>query len=170
MATVLTLALPFSVVFMALSGQTTWQGFLVGYVVSVLVLQIGQADRLTFKPTRIFSQVYGLLSYSVRLAWDIFVSSVDVARMVLSPNMNEQIDPGLIRISTQDEYNNEIVTAMSSHGITITPGQLVVDVEREEDITYLYVHNLHVAQARESIVDDQTERLTLIRRILGYDV
>lgn len=169
MVTILTLALPFSLVFMALSGQQTWQGFLVGYIVSVLALQIGQADRLTFKPTRVFSQVYSLLIYSVRLAWDIFVSSVDVARMVLSPNMDEQIDPGLIRIRTQDPDNNEIVTAMSSHGITITPGQLVVDVEKENDTTYLYVHNLHVEQSRDTIVEEQTKRLKLIRRILGYD-
>ena len=169
MVTVLALALPFSLIYMAVSGQLTWQGFVAGYVVSAIVLQIGQAYKLNFKPTRAIPQTIALFLYSARLAWDIFVSSVEVAKMVLSPDMSKEIDPGVLKISTQDKDNNEIVTALSSHGITITPGQIVIDITKEDGETYMHVHNLNVTRSRDTIISDQTTRLKLIRRILGYD-
>ncbi len=168
MITVLTLALPFAVAFMTISGQLTWQGFVVGYIVSFLVLRVGQANNLNVNPVRAPFQLVYLFVYAIRLAWDIFVSSIGVARMVLSPDMDSQIAPAILVIPTQDPENNEIITALSSHGITITPGQLVVDITLDDDETMLHVHNLNVETSRPTIEQDQTKRLQLIRRILGY--
>lgn len=168
MFAVIVLALPVALAFMALSGQVTLAGFIVGYPLSLAALWLGQAYNLQFKPTRILSQVLFLLWYAARLALDIFWSSVEVARMVLAPDIDSQIKPGVVTVETQDPDNNDIVTAMSAHGITITPGQLVVDIDKTDDGTIMYVHNLNIDQAQD-IDDDQTKRLRLIRRILGYD-
>jgi multisubunit Na+/H+ antiporter MnhE subunit len=167
MITIWFLAVPFALVFMTLSNQLSWAGFAVGYVLSAVVLWLGQAYNLNFKPSRVLTQVLYLLLYSVRLAIDIFLSSVQVARMVLSPNIDAQIKPGVVKIETQDATNNEIVTAMSSHGITITPGQMVIDIEPEDGKTMLYIHNLNMDDS-DNIKDEQIERLSMIRKILGY--
>lgn len=168
MITVLTLALPTSLVFMAISGEVNWQGFIVGYLLGVLVLYLGRAHTLKVNPVRAPLQLFFLLVYGVRLIWDIFVSSIQVARMVLSPDIDSVIDPGVMNIGTQDDENNEIVTALSSHGITITPGQLVVDIKTEDGKTVLHVHNLNMAESAPTIEAEQTKRLRLIKGILGY--
>lgn len=168
MTTVLTLALPFSLLFMAISGETNWQGFVLGYIISVIVLQLGQAYNLKVNPLRAPLQVVYFLIYIVRLVWDIFVSSLEVAGMILSPNLEKQIDPGVLVISTQDDENNEIVTALSSHWITITPGQMVMDIEERNGETNMIIHNLNVERSRPTIEQEQTSRLKLIRKVLGY--
>jgi multisubunit Na+/H+ antiporter MnhE subunit len=168
MATTFTLAVPFALIFMTISNQLNWEGFVVGYVFSIIALRLGQAYKLNFKRGKVHSQVYYLLVYSVQLTWDIFVSSVNVARMVLSRDIDAQIKPGVLTISTQDATNNEIATAMSAHGITITPGQLVIDITQENNETLLHVHNLDIDEYRETIVSDQTRRLHLVKKILGY--
>jgi multisubunit Na+/H+ antiporter MnhE subunit len=168
MTTVLILALPFSLVFMAFSGQLSWQGFVVGYPLSIAALWLGQAYNLNFKPQRVFSQVIALIVYSTRLAVDIFLSSIQVARIVLSPNLDEQLNTAVKVIGSQDDTNNEIITAMSSHGITITPGQMVIDIEEQDGKTLLHVHNLNAEFAGE-LETEQTGRLHLIRKVLGYE-
>ncbi|MEL6271254.1 MAG: Na+/H+ antiporter subunit E [Chloroflexota bacterium] len=169
MSTVLLLAFPVSVFFMAVSGQTDWQGFVFGYVISAITLRIGQAQNLNIKLRQAPRQVLFLLLYSLQLAWDIFYSSVQVVRIVFTPDIDKAIDPGVLKITTQDPTNNEIVTAISSHGITITPGQLVLDITEENGETVMHVHNLNVEASRPTIEQDQERRLQIIKRILGYD-
>jgi multisubunit Na+/H+ antiporter MnhE subunit len=168
MITVYILALPFTLVFMAFSGQVTWQGFIVGYLLSVGVLWLGAAYNLNFKPRRAATQVVYLLWYMTKLMIDIFISSIQVARMVLSPNINAQINPAVVVIESQDESQNEIITAMMSHAITITPGQMVMDIEEKDGKTLLHVHNLNMDFAGD-LEKEQTERLRLIRKVLGYE-
>ncbi|MEM6282968.1 MAG: Na+/H+ antiporter subunit E [Chloroflexota bacterium] len=169
MVSILSLAIPFAFIFMIISGQTNWEGFAFGYLVSAVVLRIGQAQNLQLNLLRAPLQLLTLLLYSLQLAWDIFYSSVQVVKIVFAPDIQKAIDPGVLKISTQDADNNEIVTAMSSHGITITPGQLVMDITKEGDETFMYVHNLNVTASQSTIEEDQTKRLKIIKRILGYD-
>jgi multicomponent Na+:H+ antiporter subunit E len=168
MITLLTLAIPIALVFMAISGELGLDGFIVGYLLGVLVLYAGRAHTLNLNPVRAPLQLFWLAVYGVRLVWDIFVSSAQVAQMVLSPNIDDVIDPGVVKISTQDETNNEIVTALSSHGITITPGQLVIDITNEDGQAMMHVHNLNLEQSAPTIEQEQTKRLRLIKGILGY--
>lgn len=168
MLTVAILAVPFTLMFMAFSGQLSWQGFVVGYPLSVGVLWLGQAYNLNFKAGRAFTQVVYLLWYAVRLMADIFISSIQVARMVLSPNIDAQIAPAVVVVSSQDDTQNDIITAMSAHGITITPGQMVIDIEQADGQTLLHVHNLNAAFAGD-LEKEQAARLRLIRKVLGYE-
>lgn len=169
MQTVVVLAIPFSLVFMVLSGQYSGEGFVVGYLLSLIVLTLGNAKALNLKVGRVHRQVFFALWYVLRLTWDIFWSSVDVTKIVLSKDIKNAVDPEIITISTQDSKNNGIVTAMSSHGITITPGQLVVDITESDGQTWLEVHNLHADNARPTIEQEQAQRLHWIQEILGYE-
>jgi len=170
MAAVILLALPLSLVFMTLSGEFNVEGLILGYVLSIGVLLVAGAQNLDIRFTRFIQQVFYTVWYAVRLAIDIFVSSVNVVRVVLTTgDIDKKIDTGVLKISTQDDENNKIVTAISAHGITITPGQLVVDITEEDGETIMHVHNLNVGASRGSIVEDQTKRLRLIKGILGYD-
>jgi multicomponent Na+:H+ antiporter subunit E len=171
----LLLAFPMSLLWMIFSGQMSFEGFLIGYVFGfaiLLIIRINTSFEAEDQPVhlkKIPSQIIGLVRYVVLLAKDIFFSGVDVAKRVLDPNL--PIKPGLHRITTQDVTNNHLVSALSAHAITITPGELVIDFEEGANgETVLLVHALDEDSSDVAKLDrDQSNRLKLIRQILGMD-
>lgn len=167
----LILSLMLAPVFVVLTGHYTWGTALIGWLLSLLALRLGRAQQYNLRVTRVASQGIALLQYILILALDIFWSSVNVARLVLNPKM--PIQPGIVKISTQDvpssSHDTDLVTALSAHWITITPGQFVIDIEKTDEETFMYIHNLHLDAQLPTIHDEQTRRLKLIRKVLGYD-
>ena len=73
-------------------------------------------------------------------------------------------------VNTQDETENELISAVSAHGITITPGELVVDFEEtDEEGVMMIVHSLNLDTSGQSLDEDQSMRLARIKGILGHD-
>ncbi|MFZ4815871.1 MAG: Na+/H+ antiporter subunit E [Phototrophicaceae bacterium] len=171
MQSVILLAIPGGLVFMALTNQYTWQGYIVGMLLSGLALLMGRADtlRLPMHPRRLVSVLVGWVVYIALLLQEVFNSAVSVSKIVLSRHPEDHLDPGLIRVPTQDATHNEIITALSAHAITITPGQLIVDIERDGDDTVLIVHNVNAGLSAKTIHQEQTTRLARIRKALGDD-
>lgn len=171
----LLLAVPLGLFWMITTGQFSLPTFIVGYMVGVGVLIIVRTntsfdeDNVEVNLARIPAQVFWLIVYILRLAWETFVSGLDVARRALSPSM--PIDPGVVRIDTQDSENDSLVSALSAHSITITPSELVMDFEYDaEGNNIMLVHTLDKnASDRETLEREQKERLVIIRRILGKD-
>lgn len=166
MIQLLVLAVPLSLTWMVLTGQFTLVGFLIGYIPSLVILRLSQINRFKIVTRRFPVQLFWFGVYVVRLGWDILLSSIDVAQRVLNPRM--PINPGIVPISTQDPSRNVIISALSAHGITITPGELVVDFDEDQDVV-MYVHCLDVDEMEPTLVPAQSERLTLIKRMLGRD-
>lgn len=165
------LSFPLALVWMILSQQLTAQGFVVGYIFGFAVILLVRSNiRTEDKPPRmrllaVPGQIFALATYTARLTVDVWLSGVDVARRVLQPEI--PINPGMIEISTQDETGNSLISALSAHSITITPGELVVDFD-DEDEAKMIVHTLDVeASTREKLEADQARRLRLFNRILG---
>jgi multicomponent Na+:H+ antiporter subunit E len=104
-------------------------------------------------------QVFWLVVYIVQLSWSILLSSVDVARRVLDPRL--PIQPGEIIVPTQDSH--PLIGALSAHAITAAPGEMVIDLNEHEMI----VHTLDVEATRGRIDAEQTNRMQLLRRIMG---
>lgn len=172
MIQVIVLTFPMAVAWMILAGQPSIEGFIVGFVFGFAILYVVRLNTATNeddKPinlAKIPVQIITLFVYSIKLAWDVCRSGVDVARIVIMPTM--PIKPGVQRISTQDETKSGAVAALSAHSITITPGELVIDFEEDGDQVYMLVHSLDKeASDEEKLIADQTNRLKLIERILG---
>lgn len=175
MKTILVLAVPLAFFWMALARMVTLPGFIVGYVFSTAVLIVVLSSNRSYphgakepevKLARLPLQVLLVVRYIVVLAVDIFLSSLDVAKRVIKPTVDVQ--PTIYRIPTMDPDNRSIVTALSSHGITITPGTLVVDYEEEDGQTIMIVHTLDKVQWDErSTLEGQRRRYQQIVRMLG---
>jgi multicomponent Na+:H+ antiporter subunit E len=158
------LALPLALTWVFLSGRLTLDSLVIGYVLGLAVLLLVSTNEIEIRWNRQFGQVVALGGYLLILSRDIFLSSVDVTRRVLSPKL--PLKMGIMAVSTQDEEKRADLAALSAHAITITPGQLVVDFE--EDCT-MYVHCLDVESTEADIDKEQARRLKLLRRILGQD-
>ncbi|MCA9938139.1 MAG: Na+/H+ antiporter subunit E [Anaerolineales bacterium] len=99
-----------------------------------------------------------LARYVWVLAWDLVFSGVQVARIVLDPRL--PIAPGIIAIPAQCE--TEMGAALSAHAITLTPGELVVEMDNAGT---LYTHCLDISHADEYVADAQRLRRDLLRKI-----
>jgi len=128
-------------------------GLLVGFGVSVLV-----------KPTSRISlaklplAIGALLLYIYRLLIDIIKSGIIVARYIIDPKL--PITPGIIGIAPQTE--NEKIIAVSAHGITITPGEMVVEIG---DDGVMYTHCLNVPMSSAGADAGQTARRLLLEKV-----
>lgn len=166
MFSVLLLAVPLGLVWNILSNQLTLESFLVGYLMAVAILLLVGTYRIELRVRRLPIQLFWLGVYTMQLALDILLSGIDVALRVMSPTM--RINPGIRLISTQDENKSPIISALSAHTITITPGEMVIDF-RMDDECLMYVHCLDIEKSGPTLEQAQANRLRRIRRILGYD-
>lgn len=166
------LAIPLAFLWLILSRQVTLPALITGYIFGlavVVLLRVNSSFENEDQPirlTQIPSQIVAIMRYTASLAVEIFVSGVDVAVRVLTKEVN--VTPAIYRIPTQDPTNNTVISALSAHGITITPGTLVIDFEEEDGQTIMIVHSLDSQLWDEqSQIDGQTDRLKQIQRMLG---
>ena len=162
------LALPLALGWTIYTAQPTPGNFLLGYVFSVSVLSAtgirGESVRLRNAPR----QLYNLFAYTGYLASEVLSAGLKVSRLILMPSL--PINPGMSSVNTQDASESELISAVSAHGITITPGELVVDFEEtREDGVMMIVHSLNLDASGQSLAEDQRRRLARIKGILGYD-
>jgi len=154
-----------SVVWMALSNELNLAGFTLGYIVSFAILSLVGSRTAKVHPARFPSQLVAVFVYTAILIFEIFISSIDVARRVIDPRL--PIDPAIIEVSVQDPQKNSFVAGLSMHAITVTPGEMVVGYN--EDTGIMSVHVLNAQKSRQTLEEDQKKRLALIKRIVGRD-
>jgi multicomponent Na+:H+ antiporter subunit E len=98
------------------------------------------------------------VQYIVILAYDLMKSGFQVAGMVLSPKM--KIQQGIGAIHT--EVESEIGVALSAHAITLTPGELVVEID---ETGHFYMHCLDATKSAEYAQEAQKMRRDLLDKI-----
>jgi multicomponent Na+:H+ antiporter subunit E len=128
-------------------------GLLIGLGVSVLVRPTSR-----IQPAQLPLAIGALLLYIVRLLIDIVKSGVIVARYILDPKL--PITPGIIAIAPQTAH--EKIIAVSAHGITITPGEMVVEIG---DDGVMYTHCLNVELSSAGAEAGQTARRLLLEKV-----
>lgn len=157
------LAVPLAVIWIILSDHASIESFVIGYVLSLLIIRLVLQERtIRLNPARMPGQFIALVIYMMVLMRDILLSGIDVALRAVSLR---PLKPGIISVSVQDERS--VVAGLSAHGITITPGELVVDFDQEKHV--MYVHCLDADHAIANLEGDQARRLKMFRRILGDD-
>lgn len=157
-------AVPMAAVWMIVTSSVNPGSFVVGFVLGFAILLMLKLEKVEINYRRLPDQLAALVIYILTLGRDIWISSVDVAKRVLNPNM--PMNPGIITVYTQDKDESDFTAAFSAHGITITPGELVVDFNGSHT---MYVHCLDVEASSNNAEAAQSKRLKLLRRIVGKD-
>ena len=159
------LSIPLAFLWMIVTSSLSLGSFTVGFLIGIAVLLLIHSDSKMFHWRRLPGQVVAFVVYTVTLGRDVVLSSVDVSWRVLQPQM--PLNPGIIAVSTQDSDEDEVVAAFSAHGITLTPGELVLDFDGSRT---MYVHCLDVEASSQNAPPAQTKRLRLLKQILGSDI
>ena len=127
------------VVWSMLNWPPDWQHLMVGVVVSALVAYITgdmfiQRTYLFTHPERYIWFFY----YIPVLIWEMAKANIDVAYRVIHPNL--PIRPGIVKVKTTLKSDTGLTFLANS--ITLTPGTLTVDVDKEKGV--LYIHWINV--------------------------
>jgi multicomponent Na+:H+ antiporter subunit E len=120
-----------------LSARRIAEEFLIGLAVGLVVAYALRRFYAPSGPTARDLRVapYALL-YLLVFTWDLVVANVDVAKRVLSPSL--PISPAVIEVPLRVQTDVGITTIANS--ITLTPGTLTMDYNRETNT--LYVHSI----------------------------
>lgn len=127
-------------VWLLLTWPPDWQHLLIGLGAGGLVaymagdLFIGR-HHLLRHPSR---YIVFLFEYLPIFFWEVFKANLDVAYRVISPRM--PIHPGIVRVRTS--MTSDIGLTFLANSITLTPGTMTVDVDRENGL--LYIHWIEV--------------------------
>jgi multicomponent Na+:H+ antiporter subunit E len=162
MRSLLTLAVPIALLWMAITGTVSLGGLLIGYLLGLAILLV--LRRLGLRPQQGLGlrQLGSALVYVGRLLTDVMLSSLQVARIILSPQA--RLQTGILAVPSGDTRDDQLLAALSAHAINVSPGQLVIDIDEQGT---LYVHCLDLTASRPTIEQQQRARLRLLRAVIG---
>lgn len=139
------------VVWIALTDIKSYQEVLVGIVLSVAVsLLAGHFLVTTEKSQHPLRRIMYFIIYILKFFWEMIKANFEVAYLVIHPLL--PIKPGIVKIKTN--LNKDSAITILSNSITLTPGTLTVDVNREKQEMYI-----HCIKAEVESVEESTKRI-----------
>jgi len=153
------IAIPLLLVYLALSGNASLPNLVVGAMVALgasLLLPLRSYTPIPWK--RIPAFLWAMFRYVFVVLWDVVRGGVATARIVLSPRMS--LKTGIITIPSGSK--TELGTALSAHAITLSPGELVVEMDDEGN---MYTHCLDVEESAAYVAEAQSLRRNLLSKM-----
>lgn len=146
--------------YLAFTSNLEWLNIVAGVIIASLVVLLirPQPRRVTWRHFPRVALAMG--RYVLVLVYDLVVSGIQVTRIVINPSL--PIQPGIIAIYSK--CRSDMATALNAHAITLTPGELVV--EMSEDGT-MYTHCLDASKSEEVVEQAQTMRVELLDKIVA---
>jgi len=159
----LILAIPFGLVWVILTTVVSIESYFIGYFLGMILIGLSVRSIDTdIDLVRFPAQAWAFIRYSIYMTWQIALAAWDMTLRVLG---TKPVRPGIIAVPIGDETNDDIIGGASAHSITITPGEMVVDYDKEGKV--MYVHCVDVEQSGKTLEPAQTYRLAYFKRILG---
>jgi multicomponent Na+:H+ antiporter subunit E len=153
------IALPLFLIYLILSGNAIIPNLIVGILVAFgISTLLPGSDGPAFSWMRIPTFLWALLRYLFVVIWDVIKGGVTTARIVLAPKM--PLKTGIISIPSGSK--TELGTALSAHAITLSPGELVVEME---DAGNMYTHCLDVDKSEIYVAQAQSLRRNLLSKM-----
>jgi multicomponent Na+:H+ antiporter subunit E len=145
-------------VYLALTANLSISNIIAGLVLAVIVLLLIRPSGSDVDWRHLPVTLGALFKYLVVLAFDLIISGLQMTRLVLNPSL--PLKQGIVAIPTESE--SETAAALSAHAITITPGELVVEMDEEGTF---YTHVLDTSHAQEDVKKAQEMREQLLQKI-----
>lgn len=137
-----------------LSGKFDLLHFGTGVVSAVVIVIIARPPADTTPPRPL-----ELVRFLAWLTWQVFLSNLRVARLVLTPSL--PIRPTMVRQSPRVHGGRAL--ALLGISTTLTPGTLTVDITEDESL----VHALDAKSAADTRADIMAGR---VARVFGQEV
>lgn len=153
------IAIPIFLVYLALSGNVTPPNLVIGALAALgisALLPVEKEPLISWRGAPRF--LWALIRYLFIIGKDILEGGLFTARLVLDPRL--PIRPGIIAIPAGS--TSELGEALSAHAISLSPGELVVEMDDEGTF---YVHCLDVEKSAQYAEQAQKLRQGLLREM-----
>jgi multicomponent Na+:H+ antiporter subunit E len=148
----------FLFIYLALTSNLEFSNVAAGFLIAVGLVLLIRPPHRRLNWRRAPSMIFALAIYVTVLVYDLIASGIQIARIVLDPAL--PIKPGIIAIASQCE--SELATALSAHAITLTPGEMVIEIDKSG---VMYTHCLDVGNAEKYVAQAQKMRRDLLKKI-----
>ena len=145
-------------VYIALTSNLQPSNILAGLLIATAVMLLLRTSGHTSTWRFSAAGIVALIRYTLVLVYDLIVSGIQVARIVLDPDL--PIRQGDIAIPTSCKI--EAAQALSAHAITVTPGEMVVEIGKDGA---MYTHVLDATGAEEDVIRAQKMREEMLGKI-----
>lgn len=125
-----------------------WQHLLVGgFVAFFVALMTGdmfiKRPYVLKHPPRYW---YFIVYYIPVFLWECLKANIDVAYRVLHPGL--PIKPGIVKVKTS--LKTDTALTFLANSITLTPGTMTVDIDRDNGILYIHWINVRATDTKEA--------------------
>jgi multicomponent Na+:H+ antiporter subunit E len=151
---------PITLLYLALTANLEPLNWVLG-----IVLAVGITALIRPNPTPIIwrSLPLALLAavrFGLVLFWELLVTGFQVARLVVSPKIDVQ--QGIVAIPSSSQ--SAATTVASAHAITLTPGEMVIEIDEKG---VMYTHTLDAAHSAENGPASQARRAAMLDKAVG---
>lgn len=144
----------------------TWSvitiSLLVGVIVSLFVsFYTWDMFNPRFSTAKIVSRSMAFVEYFFVFLWECLKANIDVAYRVSHPSV--PVHPGIVKVKTS--LKSDLGLTFLANSITLTPGTMTVDIDKENGIIYI-----HWIEVKEKDIRKATDRIcgrfeSILRRI-----
>ncbi|MCS6761828.1 MAG: Na+/H+ antiporter subunit E [Candidatus Devosia symbiotica] len=137
-----------ALVWAAITGNFTALNLLLGAGVGALTALLLRnwfaspqlLHRNWFASPQLLHRVKRIASLVLLFVWELLVSAVRVAIVVMTPDIKSSLHPGIIAFPLSVKSDFEIT--LLANMVTLTPGTLSVDVAQDRSVLYVHVLQL----------------------------
>jgi multicomponent Na+:H+ antiporter subunit E len=147
------LVLLLALVWVAITDGFTLVNLLFGVAIALLAVYVLRDD---FARPRMLRRLRRVLALALLFFWELGVSAVRVALIVLRPNLRKALRPAIVAVPLQVTRDWEITLLACL--ITLTPGTLSVDVSEDRKTLFIHVLDLDDREALLASIRDGFER------------
>lgn len=128
-----------SLIWLTLVWCLLWGDFSLGNIVFGALIAFGVNVAFYLPPVSSSGRfsIVGMVVLLASLLWDMFVSSVQVAILVVQPR--RKLTNSIIAVQLQSR--SDLILSLTAEVFSLTPGTLVIEVNRAESIIYVHALN-----------------------------
>lgn len=153
--------IPLLLVYLGLTGNWEPLNWVLGGLLAAGITALIRPQLRPIRWQNLPRAIWGGITFFVSLLRDLLISSLQVTAIVLSPKI--EINQGIYRLATG--CDNELVTVLSAHAITLTPGEMVVEIDQNGE---MYVHSLDMAEMSAEVgTAAQILRTAKLQEVVG---
>ncbi len=134
-----------------LTGEFTIGNFVVGFLITYLILRLTRQSQLVSSYVRRISLLVRFLGFFLK---ELVLSSLRVMVQVLLPRQN--LRPAVVAVPLDVQSDTGI--ALLANLITLTPGTLTLDVSTDRKMMYIHVIDLDDLEAFRTSIKQGFER------------
>jgi multicomponent Na+:H+ antiporter subunit E len=129
-------------VYLALTANLEVSNLVVGLLIALGLTFLLHPDPRRVRLSQIPGAFWAAFKFALVVAWDVIAGGLQVARITLDPRL--PIQPAIIAIPSG--VDSELATALVADAITLSPGELVVEIGHD---SVMYTHTLDVTEVPE---------------------